>query len=599
MPELPPPPAPGRRSRRVAAEPSHDAGRLSRRTLVAAGGTGVAAATATATFLLKPSGGSATSAEQAAQIGQGGQTGQITLTAARRRANAAEAADVAQAAKATTAESTATEATTSSSNDSTTTAAATYSMNRDLDPALLLSRATYGHTTASAAELKRLGPKKWLERQLQPAKISDPGVKVLEQYWPHLSRTISQVKAATDRKDYWMPLMGDHIGRAIFSRRQLFEVMVDFWSNHLNVFPSDSPGGTYETRHAYQRDVIRKHALGDFESMLLASAFHPTMLAYLNGNGSTGQEPNENYAREILELHTVGVDAGYTERDVQKGALLLTGWKLDDQLRATYLPANHYVGKLRVFGFTTANATAASGKTAQRAYVKYLARHPKTAQHIARKLAVRFVSDNPPASLVKKLAAAYTKNDTKIAPVLRMLFSSKEFSVSKGKKLRRPMETLVATARALDLKPATDPIGLLDLVQLSRQAGHGPVSWPQPNGYDDSAASYQSPAAALIIFNATSAWLLGGGARLKNPGFGGFLKKPPTNRTAAVTATSRKLLGRNPTTVERKAVTTLLNSATLGGQKLPTTFAAGSPQQHETLYLTAMLLLSSPAHLTR
>ncbi|GLY28925.1 DUF1800 domain-containing protein [Kineosporia sp. NBRC 101731] len=596
MPELPPPPAPDRRSRRVAAESSHDAGRLSRRTLVAAGGTGVAAATATAAFLLKPSGGTATAAPT---------TGPVTLTAAQRTANAAEAADVARAAKATATESTTgsaaegTGSTATTSSSSTTAAAATYSMNRDLDPALLLSRATYGHTTASAAELRRLGPKKWLEWQLQPAKISDPGVKVLGQYWPQLSRTISQVKAATDGKDYWMPLMGDHIGRAIFSRRQLFEVMVDFWSNHLNVFPSDAPGGTYETRHAYQRDVIRRHALGDFESMLLASAFHPTMLAYLNGNGSTGQEPNENYAREILELHTVGVDAGYTERDVRRGALLLTGWKLDDQLRATYLPANHYVGKLRVFGFTTANATAASGKAAQRAYVKYLARHPKTAQHIARKLAVRFVSDNPPASLVKKLAAAYTKNDTKIAPVLRMLFSSKEFSVSKGKKLRRPMEQLVATARALDLKPATDPIGLLDLVQISRQAGHGPVSWPQPNGYDDSAASYQSPAAALIIFNATSAWLVGGGARLKNPGFVGFLKNPPTNRTAAVTATARKLLGRNPTTAERKAVTTLLNSATLGGQKLPTTFTAGSQQQRETIYLTAMLLLSSPAHLTR
>ncbi|GAB6898861.1 DUF1800 domain-containing protein [Kineosporia succinea] len=582
-PPPPPPPAGTRRSRRVAEPPN-----VSRRNLVLAGGTGTVAAAATAALLLRPSGG------DAAAQGQVSLTGAPALTAAQQKANATEAAEVAEAAETTG-------ATTSSSSTSSApkATAAAWSMDSDLDPALLLSRATYGHTTASAAELKKLGPKKWLEWQLKPAKIADPGVKAVDAYWPQLKRTIAQVTSATDDKQYWMPLMGDHVGRAIWSRRQLFEVMVDFWSNHLNVFPSDAPGGTYETRHAYQRDVIRKNALGTFEAMLLASAFHPTMLAYLNGNGSTGKEPNENYARELLELHTVGVDAGYTERDVQKGALLLTGWKLTDELAATYVPANHYVGALKVFGFSTANSSGSAGKAAQRAYVRHLARHPKTAQHLARKLAVRFVSDNPPAALVRRMAAAYTQHGTAIAPVLRVLFSSAEFGASKGKKVRRPLEQLVATARVLDLKPATDPIGLLDLVQISRGCGHGPISWPQPNGYDDSAASYQSPAAALSIFNTTSAWLLGGGARLKNPGVVGFLKNPPTTRTAVVTAVAQKLLGRKPTTGERKAVTTLLDSAKLGGRALPTTFGAGSGEQRETIYLTAQLLLSSPAHLTR
>ncbi len=375
--------------------------------------------------------------------------------------------------------------------------------------------------------------------------------------------------------------------------------MVDFWSNHLNVFATDAPGGTFVTRHAYQRDVIRKHALGDFESMLLASAFHPTMLAYLNGAGSTGKEPNENYSRELLELHTVGVDAGYTERDVQKGALLLSGWTIDAKLRAVYVPANHHVGKLKVFGFTTANASAAKGRAAQQAYVKYLAHHPSTAKHLARKLAIRFVSDNPPASLVKKLATAYTKHDTAIAPVLRVLFSSPEFAASKRKKVRRPMETVVATARALDLKPGTDPIGLLDVFQVTLGAGQGALWWPQPNGYADTADAWQSPAAALALFNLTSAWLVGGGARLKNPGFTGFLKNPPKSRATVITATFQKLVGRKPTAAERKGVNTLLGSARFAGKPLPTTFAAGSQEQRETVYLTAMLLLNSPAHLTR
>ncbi len=131
-----------------------------------------------------------------------------------------------------------------------------------------------------------------------------------------------------------------HLGRAMVSNRQLLEVMVDFWANHLNITcPS---GDVWDTRHRYQIDVLRKHALGNFESMLVASAVHPAMLVYLNNAQSTGQNPNENYARELLELHTVGVDGGYTERDVQRSALLLTGWSVE-QSKTRFDPNRHYV----------------------------------------------------------------------------------------------------------------------------------------------------------------------------------------------------------------------------------------------------------------
>ena len=116
------------------------------------------------------------------------------------------------------------------------------------------------------------------------------------------------------------------VARALWSKRQVFEVMVDFWSNHLNVTcPSD---GVWDNRHLYDRDVIRKHALGSFKDMLVASAKHPSMLVYLNQAESTKDAPNENYGREVLELHTVGVDAGYDENDIYNSAKILTGLTL-------------------------------------------------------------------------------------------------------------------------------------------------------------------------------------------------------------------------------------------------------------------------------
>jgi uncharacterized protein (DUF1800 family) len=207
--------------------------------------------------------------------------------------------------------------------------------------------------------------------------------------------------------------------------------------------------------------VIRAHALGKFSDMLRASAKHPAMLTYLNNAESTKDNPNENYGRELLELHTVGLDAGYTEDEMRTSALILTGlgvhWydEVDDGT-FHYDAENHYTGSVKVLGWSSKNASASNGLTVALDYVDYLAHHPSTARRISTKLCQRFVSDTPPAALVDEMAATYRHNDTAIAPVLRVLFNSNAFHAAKGQKVLRPMQDVISTLRILGIEPGAN-----------------------------------------------------------------------------------------------------------------------------------------------
>ena len=557
---------PGPRARRRAADdedrpapPSSPFPGVSRRNMLLSGAAAVAAASGTGTLLLTHAGGSLPSSALAA-------TGGAALAPATQVATANTAAVT----------------------------KAGFALPKNLSHHLLLSRATYGRTAALEKELHRLGPTAWLQRQLAPHKIKDTGGAAVAKLYPHLSWSATTAHKHLKQGDW--ALMQDtvsvHLGKAIFSQRQLFEVMVDFWSNHLNI---QCPNGdVWDTRHRYQIDVIRKHTFGTFEAMLLASAVHPSMLIYLDGANSTGQFPNENYAREVLELHTVGINGGYTERDIQKSALLLTGWTVNMGI-AKYDPNRHYVGKIKAFGHSATNGSATKARTAQRSYLKYLAHHPKTAHRIALKLAQHFVSDSPPKALVSHLASVYKKHNTAIVPVLRALFDSPEFAASGGEKLRRPMEVVVANARAIGVKLGTNNKGLGDLANTLNDMGHKPLAWSMPNGYADIATSWQSPASALAEFNSTSALVQGWWpTTMVLPGPKKLLAKPPHSRSAVITAVAKKVLGRKPHARERAAANNLL-----AGTKLPSSFGAGSWEQQQTVALTTILFLSSPAHLTR
>ncbi|GIE47686.1 hypothetical protein Ani05nite_12200 [Amorphoplanes nipponensis] len=370
----------------------------------------------------------------------------------------------------------------------------------------LLRRATYGPTAASVAEIRRLGTAAWLDRQLDPAAIADPACDALLTRFPLIELSIgevrSRVRAGTLRYgwDTMLQLGFAATSRAIWSERQLLEVMVDFWSNHLNV--TNPAGDVWDSRQDYDRTVIRPHALGRFADLLKASARHPAMLTYLDNRFSTKYAPNENYGRELLELHTVGL--GYTESDVKDAARLLTGLTVDwDTGGYKYSPNTHATGPVQVAGFRHDNATAAGGETAVLALLDHLARHPATARHIATKLCVRFVADNPPASLVNRLAKVYLEHRSAIVPVLRALFGSPEFRASAGAKIRTPYEDIVATVRAVGYGPdATGTAGIESLYWLIGSLGQAPLSWAPPNGYPDVAAAWTSPGGVLARWNA-------------------------------------------------------------------------------------------------
>lgn len=369
----------------------------------------------------------------------------------------------------------------------------------------LARRATFGLTPKVVTQIKALGASAWLEQQLNPSSIDDgPLESMIASRFPRLSWSIAQARNGGIEEFGWS-LMFDvgfaTLARQCWTTRQLYEVMVDFWSNHLNVTcPSDD---VWANRHDYDREVIRKHALGSFRDMLVASATHPAMMYYLNNAESTKTDPNENYGRELLELHSVGVDGGYDEEDMRQSTLAMTGFSVDwntDQFR--YRPSYHHVGPLSVMGWSHPNSTADGGYEAGLSYVRYLAHHPSTALYLARKLVRRFISDDPQPGLEAALAQTYLANDTAIVPVLRQLFMSAEFAGSIGQKIRRPSEDLVATIRTLDIKwDASGTQGMRGLYWMSEELGQVPLTWSQPDGYPDFAAAWASAGGMIGRWN--------------------------------------------------------------------------------------------------
>jgi uncharacterized protein (DUF1800 family) len=369
------------------------------------------------------------------------------------------------------------------------------------DPmAHLLRRATFGPTPAALAEISALGVNAWLDRQLAPETIADGVCDSLLARLPLIALDITATRAKLPKHSYdaFGQLGRATLARAIWSNRQLFETACGFWANHLHIAAPSS--GVWDSRADYDRTVTRRHALGRFADMLKASARHPAMLTYLDNRSSTKTKPNENYARELMELHTVGMI--YSEADVQAAARLLSGMTVNAAGSYAYDPARHATGAVNVLGFTHPNATAAGGEAAATAFVEYLAVHPATAERIATKLCLRFVADEAPAALVARLAKVYLDNGTAIAPVLRALFTSAEFAASVGAKVRTPMEDLTATIRTLGLGPEASGTKALDaLYNMLVSAGNAPMRWSPPNGFPDVAAAWASPAAFLMRCN--------------------------------------------------------------------------------------------------
>ena len=321
--------------------------------------------------------------------------------------------------------------------------------------------------------------------------------------------------------------------RAVYSDRQLEEVMTDFWYNHFNVFIGKGPDRWMIT--AYERDVIRPHVLGKFKDLLVSTAKSPAMLFYLDNWESVGphselalygnqrarfrrgpfggiyQMPprpqanqnrpsglNENYAREIMELHTLGVDGGYTQKDVTELAKVLTGWSIDKPQQGggfKYNDRAHEPGPKFIFG----QRIGENGEKEGMEMLDILAHHPSTARFISRKLAMRFVSDDPPQSLIDRMADTFQKKDGDIREVLRTMFTSPEFWAADAyrAKVKTPLEFVASAARASSVEIQN----ALPLVQFVNRMGMPLYGMQPPTGYSMKAETWVNSAALLSRMN--------------------------------------------------------------------------------------------------
>jgi len=317
-------------------------------------------------------------------------------------------------------------------------------------------------------------------------------------------------------------LIENKLYRAIYSNRQLEEVLVDFWINHFNIYNGKGQDRLYLT--SFERDAIRPYVLGHFEDMLLATARHPAMLFYLDNWQSQvlredlpGQLPppagvqrpglNENYGRELLELHTLGVDGGYTQDDVIAVARAFSGWSIYDIARYAefqFNPASHDRKEKLILGHAL---PAGRGEQDGMDVIDILAHHPSTAKFISKKLAQRFVADDPPQALVDRMAVTFTKTDGDLRAVLQTMFSSVEF-MSEGAwqaKMKSPLEMVVSSVRAVHAD-VIDPTALAQRIADLGQPLYGKI---EPTGYPNTGEAWTSTASVLGRINFATA-LLGG-----------------------------------------------------------------------------------------
>lgn len=379
-----------------------------------------------------------------------------------------------------------------------------------IDPVIhVLNRAAFGARPGDYQRIRQLAQTPeaaaaaYLEQQLQPERIDDDEANYAVRRFETLTEPLGELFEYQPELLH-NELMRATLARAVLSQRQLFEVMVQFWSDHFNIDPSK--GDCKWLKVADDRDVIRKHALGNFKDLLRASALSPAMLWYLDGRvnrrANPSERPNENYARELLELHTLGVHGGYTQKDVMEVARCLTGWTVRSTDQAPYLrigsvefdPALHDFGAKEVLGQHLPDTNSALPKTQlqQRGrqelerVLQIVTGHPSTAQNLGAKLCRHFISDDPPANAVRTVARVFVEAEGDIRTTLRALFQTDEFLATRGNKFKRPFTFVASALRAT----AAHTDFSLEIVDYLKRMGHAPFSYPTPDGYQDRASPW-------------------------------------------------------------------------------------------------------------
>jgi uncharacterized protein (DUF1800 family) len=376
-----------------------------------------------------------------------------------------------------------------------------------------LNRLGYGPRPGDVQRVVGEGLERWIMGQARPAG-PDPEVETRLRALPTLNYTTQQILALYNADNRAIgPILDDFYSakliRAVHSKNQLQEVMADFWFNHFNVNIND--GFVRYSIQSYERDALRPNLLGKFSKLLAATAQHPAMLFYLDNylstrsrvvNGVLVQGLNENYGRELLELHTVSVDAGYTQEHVFDAARCFTGWTIDNQRDSgqfVYRSQNHDTDAKNVFGLSI---PAGGQKGDGDRLLEYLAVHPATAHFVSRKLAQRFVADDPPQSLVSKMADTFVSSDGDIAEVLLRMFGSAEFwaeAFTDGPgKPKTPFEFVVSAIRAVNGEVTSATRGLTGYMA---NLGMPLYQCLPPTGYSNRGVDWLNPSSQLYRIN--------------------------------------------------------------------------------------------------
>ena len=448
------------------------------------------------------------------------------------------------------------------------------------------TRLAFGHRPGDLEAFKALKGnsqeklRAWLEAQLSPEKIDDADcdrrlkpfdslAKPLETAWREYWRDVPE----SNNKKYEIAATPTQQARAatltrmIWSKRQLYEVVVDFWHNHFNIHPDRDDNIRPIFAH-WDAQVIRKHALGNFKTLLTATATHPAMLYYLDNASSNRGGPNENYARELFELHTLGAEnylgvkrqrdvpgysdgkpTGYVDDDVYEATRCLTGWRVADDndtaglgdtgRYAFYLPWHDRFQKTVLGRYFPPDQGIKDGRD----LLETLANHPGTAKYISRKLCRRLVSDNPPESLVARVAAVFTAQrdaTDQIKHVIRAIALSPEFASTWAEKVKRPLEVYASQCRALETEFTVDG----DRVWHTNWMGQGIFNHRPPDGYPDRFEAWTSSTTLLRAWQSGLGLAANWDEKLVSP----ILKVNGARRKPSEIADFwvNRLLGRNP-----------------------------------------------------
>jgi uncharacterized protein (DUF1800 family) len=496
-----------------------------------------------------------------------------------------------------------------------------------------LNRLTFGARPGDVDRVRRMGVDRWIARQLGPEDVEDGEVERFLSRYPTLTmspaelmreyptpamlvgrgrgardsaarpRMSSQDSAALRRaaqasRRILAELQTAKVARAVMSERQLEEVMVDFWENHFSIFGGKGPERYFLA--SYDRDAIRPHAMGRFRDLLGSVARSPAMLFYLDNwqsqaerdrpvlRARRGRAParglNENYARELLELHTLGVDGGYTQQDVIDVARAFTGWTLEAPRRGgggfLFRPQMHDAGEKVVLGH---RMPAGRGLEDGEQVLDIVAAHPATARFVAAKLARRFVSDSPPGALVERAAATFTRTGGDIRETLRTIVTSPEFFSRDAyrSKVKSPFELVVSAVRTMGAEPDSTPRTARAIAALGQ-----PLFLHQaPNGYPETGAPWINTGSILNRINFGLALAAGRIPGASPSGWAGSERLASATRSEQVNGVIAGILGGEASPDTRRILESGVNpmvtsspSVNLAGLRQVVGLALGAPE---------------------